>query len=833
MKLISLLGTTDYKKTVYEFDGISVETSFFQKAIIEAKKPTEVIVFLTNRAYEKNWELLIENLDTNIPIKPVIIPEGQNEEEYWEIFSIFINEISENEELVFDITNSFRSIPMIIALLIAYVRAVKNCTVNGVYYGAFEKGVPVTPAVDLSIFADLLEWIKGLEDFIKYGDSKVIVELIKSIDLKQNNEPITYLNELADNLQEIDLCLHFSRSKQLSDALTKYSINIKSNRTEIETEVKKRAKPLYPMLAKIEKDFSMMVDSDFAQCSINLIDWLLTHEQYAQAFSYMRELYISKILIKIYGSSENEIYDFKKREEISNKLSEEFKKNNKEPKIISLWGNLIDYRNAIAHCGFKDSSPNFDKKSIENIFARFKSVINENGKNDWNKLTSILTGKSLLETDNNKQPQTDNLKDINLSKETDKTILISTLGTSDYGVATYEFKKKDENIRVETKLFQKVVVQALKPDKTIIIVTEAAKRIHKKALEDELTEYDRLNFVDIPDGRNEEELWDIFFSIINNVEDNSKVIFDITHGFRSIPFINLIAIYYLKVVKNCVIEAVYYGAYEARKDKDGVKISPTFDLTRFVTMLDWIRGIYDFIDYGDQNLLAKLINNEHQLAYQRNSDLTPKVMKKVSNNLENISSCLNFNNSEKLKQVMGLYEKIDYTKMSSEIEQWAKPYIPILERFENEFEKLNENEFDKRYSYLVEWLINHSQYWQAVTNMHEVLITKLILNNPNYSGEGYLIEKYRDKYNDLLNELVKTNSKDIEILDFWKQLKELRNDITHCGYRENPFLASLDKQEEIKELQKRFNNIIFEKNTDDWNSFLILLNKAENDMQLK
>jgi CRISPR-associated Csx2 family protein len=68
--------------------------------------------------------------------------------------------------------------------------------------------------------------------------------------------------------------------------------------------------------------------------------------------------------------------------------------------------------------------------------------------------------------------------------------------------------------------------------------------------------------VDIPDGKSEEELWEIFEAISKAVQEGDEIVFDITHGFRSLPMIAMLTIAYLKQVKGVKVQHVVYGVYE-------------------------------------------------------------------------------------------------------------------------------------------------------------------------------------------------------------------------------------------------------------------------------
>jgi len=92
-----------------------------------------------------------------------------------------------------------------------------------------------------------------------------------------------------------------------------------------------------------------------------------------------------------------------------------------------------------------------------------------------------------------------------------------------------------------------------------------------------------LRPISIPDGKDEAEIWGIFETLTQNVNEGDSIVFDITHAFRSIPFLAMIAVSYLRAAKGIELNAIVYGAYDARIDDK----SPVFNLTPFVTLLDW------------------------------------------------------------------------------------------------------------------------------------------------------------------------------------------------------------------------------------------------------
>lgn len=138
----------------------------------------------------------------------------------------------------------------------------------------------------------------------------------------------------------------------------------------------------------------------------------------------------------------------------------------------------------------------------------------------------------------------------------------------------------------------------------LVCVTEAARKKtwpHLEQLRDE-----RIKPIDIPTGRNHQEMWATFNLVTDHINEEDNVIFDITHGLRSLPFLVFLFAAYLKSAKNITIEAVYYGALEL-KDRENNGPAPVIDLSEFVSIIDWLTATDQFLKTGNGNDLAELL----------------------------------------------------------------------------------------------------------------------------------------------------------------------------------------------------------------------------------
>src|SRR2546421_1162326 len=217
--------------------------------------------------------------------------------------------------------------------------------------------------------------------------------------------------------------------------------------------------------------------------------------------------------------------------------------------------------------------------------------------------------------------------------------VISFIGAGLYHVCRYKYGDGE----VETHLFPHAVTTFFKPDSLCVLLTpkaEAAKppfapgderraedyfsklvEVHKlEALRDrDKTYYEQLceihqvcaltmpQKVLIPNGESEVELWQIFHAMANELNKGEEVVFDITHAFRSLPLLAFIAAAYLRKTKDIKLKAIVYGAHEARREEGGTEITPVFDLTPFIELLDWMTATEQFRETGNARLLAEML----------------------------------------------------------------------------------------------------------------------------------------------------------------------------------------------------------------------------------
>jgi CRISPR-associated DxTHG motif protein len=378
--------------------------------------------------------------------------------------------------------------------------------------------------------------------------------------------------------------------------------------------------------------------------------------------------------------------------------------------------------------------------------------------------------------------------------------------------------------REHTAPFFGVALARFAPDLTMrVFVTEKARETHFARFEALVEDYVAdVQPVDIPDGRTDAELWTIFQRVVDVVAPEESVIFDITHGYRSLPFLAFLSAAYLRTVKRARLEAVYYGNFEARDASVTPNRAPVIDLTRFVDLLDWMVGADLFVRFGDARDLADLLQTQHarikpdprraskaELSAWNNSPI-----KTTANNLTRVSRALRVVRPADAMDASDTVIRQLPAALRS-IESLARPFAPLsqqvaesfaaiaLERKAQEGDPHRALEFERN---LFTWYMERNQIFQAVALAREWLVSWVMAHvgmaTQSLDKEarqrveraiGREVQRLQDKT------LPETNAEALpslagvpaipDVAQLYNQLGELRNDLMHAGKRTDALSA--------------------------------------------
>jgi len=361
---------------------------------------------------------------------------------------------------------------------------------------------------------------------------------------------------------------------------------------------------------------------------------------------------------------------------------------------------------------------------------------------------------------------------------------------------TYAFKDKNgEEKKYEGKVFSEALRQFCEYDSMLVCLTEKAKTVNWSVLE-ELQDL-RIKAIDIPTGNNTVEMWKIFTIITGHIEAGDRVIFDITHGLRSLPFLVFLFAAYLKTAKQVTIEAIYYGAFDLKSENNG--LAPVIDLSEFVSMIDWIVASNQFVETGDARQLSKLLNP--------NSD-NSGTNKKAAETLFNVSLATLLCRPIELGKRADTLAK-DLLEAEGQQPNRVVPFEMLRQQVNQTFSSfVGDLDGDAKGALqaqfrLIKWYHNNNRIIEAMTLAREWLLAAV-----NYQLDGTVDIDNRDtreKINDAIWEIGQNRAlRDLskygkkihnwpekeQLFTVWNEVRILRNTLDHAGYARQAQKAS-------------------------------------------
>jgi CRISPR-associated DxTHG motif protein len=300
MKILTFLGIAPAKDNLAYImpDGQTHEAPFFGVALAQHYPGVSMRVFVTKKARETNFALFQQlTSQYGIELEPVDIADGQNEAELWKVFEAVIEQVCEGEEIIFDITHGFRSLPFLAFLAAAYLRTVKQVNLRAVFYGNFEasdRSVQPNraPVIDLTPFVTLLDWMTGADQFIQTGDARRLATLLNPAKLERGHAAAA-ANSLSSVSLAAFLCQPFTLRNEARTLSQKFSAAepMLANTTQPFRLIQQR------IMDSFDKFGSGSENDQFAtlQAQLEMVCWYYQNNQLVQAITLAREWLISAV----------------------------------------------------------------------------------------------------------------------------------------------------------------------------------------------------------------------------------------------------------------------------------------------------------------------------------------------------------------------------------------------------------------------------------------------------------------------------------------------------------------------------------------------------------
>jgi len=270
----------------------------------------------------------------------------------------------------------------------------------------------------------------------------------------------------------------------------------------------------------------------------------------------------------------------------------------------------------------------------------------------------------------------------------------------------------------------------------------------------------------IPYGTTEVEQAAMLGLIAAAIREGESIYLDVTHGFRHLPMLAMVAARYLTHVRRVKVKEIYYGALDMTDAQTGE--TPVVKLTGLLNMLDWVDALSTFDKDGDYGPFAGLLKKEG-------------LDKGRAELLQRAAFFERISNTAKAKETLG--------NVKASIEGFDGPLSalfrePLLERiswYQQGSREVWERKLAKRY-------LDRGDYIRAATFMFESICTREVFEKK--LGDPNSFECRSEAY-----KTFKDGNRDAQ------KLEAIRNSLAHGSRpRDNRDESDLASEEKLKKV---------------------------------
>jgi CRISPR-associated Csx2 family protein len=419
-----------------------------------------------------------------------------------------------------------------------------------------------------------------------------------------------------------------------------------------------------------------------------------------------------------------------------------------------------------------------------------------------------------------------------------RKVYMSFLGTTDYLPCTYLF---DNILFRDIRFVQEATIKLscidwAATDNILIFTTSEAEQknwkdnghiepktgkiLQRKGLSKSIGELGLSvpykNIV-IPIGKSEEEIWEIFKIVFDQLDQKDHIIFDITHAFRSIPMLAVVILNYAKIMKGITIQGIYYGALEvlgniqdAKKFPSNKRLVPLLDLTYFDQLMEWSFAINRFIEAGDAAHISRLANYtaRSHLSKTRGQGKAAHSLRRIAEYLNKFTKALSTCRGLDISDIAGRLN--DAIKQLEDSEYMPpEPFQPVFEQIKNQVVQFNGNPVLDGIK-AARWCLEHNLIQQGYTILQETLISYFISEIKQDQED----QKYREivgqsvtiflkqlpqskwkkpsaDSEEIVQKLLEVYKGQDKLLHTFRNISDDRNDLNHGGHKKDHRRAEL------------------------------------------
>lgn len=317
--LVSFLGlgnprnTQGYDEVLYCWPGVGrdpIKANFAQTVILaylaqnETQKIQKCLLFCTEQSHRAHLQLLQEEIEKHlggdvpeIRVPEPLVPTEMTAENQWGWFEQLLLEVNEGDRLTIDFTHGMRAVPIVFSSAIGFLQRAKGVVLEHALYAWFDQNrqpQEAHPIIDMRDFFMINDWTESISRLIDDADVKKLATLTNSdqlppqLSVLNSKELVVAMDTMTDAIRNVEINAISTKVHNALEQLEKvrHSAN-GSARLMLDLVWKK-----FSGLA-FDHPPSGRYDEPYFQTQIKIIEVLLEHRLYMQAFTAMREMVAS------------------------------------------------------------------------------------------------------------------------------------------------------------------------------------------------------------------------------------------------------------------------------------------------------------------------------------------------------------------------------------------------------------------------------------------------------------------------------------------------------------------------------------------------------------
>jgi CRISPR-associated DxTHG motif protein len=299
------------------------------------------------------------------------IPEEDN---IIELFTCLNDLLAPQDELIIDVTHSYRSIPIAVLPIAHYLNIVKGIEVKGIYYGKIDfkakcaEGEPCRGnIVDLTDLLYVERWSLAVDQFLRYGKGDQLARILdEEVSSRFHNSDGPHnIGRLRSALAQLSKSLAVNQQTMIAKEADRL---YKVLSEDLHIEASGWLRLLLPLVDSLAKDMAVLKEvGSSVPAQLKLARWYLQHHDPASAALVVTEAMITRALQVTYPQIKLD------NENQRMKLSHEIATLDKKHPFKRIYNDLTQkIRNSIAHCGMRK-----ENMKVINIPQALEKLITE------------------------------------------------------------------------------------------------------------------------------------------------------------------------------------------------------------------------------------------------------------------------------------------------------------------------------------------------------------------------------------------------------------------------------------------------------------------------